>query len=60
MTDNPLSRVVRALLLAVLAVVLLALVVVAAGGYRLGGSGSAQASPRALDTMCDFLTDRTG
>ena len=55
MTDNPLSRVVRALLLAVLAVVLLALVVVAAGGYRLGGSGSAQASPRALDTMLTIV-----
>jgi hypothetical protein len=54
-TDNPLSRVVRALLLAVLAVVLLALVVVAAGGYRLGGSGSAQASPRALDTMLTIV-----
>jgi Domain of unknown function (DUF4129) len=54
-TQSPLSRVVRALMLAALALVLLGLVVVAAGGYRLGGSGSTQASPYAVDTMLTIV-----
>lgn len=55
MTESPLSRVARALMLALLAVVLVGLVVVAAGGYRLSGSGSPQASPRAVDTMLTIV-----
>jgi hypothetical protein len=50
-TEGPLGRLVRALLLAAAALVLLGLVVVAAGGYRLGDSGSDEASPYAVDTM---------
>ena len=42
-------------MLAALAVVLVALVVVAAGGYRLGPSGSTQASPYAVDTMLTII-----
>ena len=41
----------RALLLGGAAVVLLMLVAVAAGGYSLGGSGSTEASPYAIDTL---------
>jgi hypothetical protein len=54
-TDSPLSRLVRALMLAALAIVLLGLVVVAAGGYRLGGSSSTHASPYAVDTMLTIV-----
>jgi hypothetical protein len=42
-------------MLAALAVVLLGLVVVAAGGYRLGGGGSTEASPYAVDTMLTIV-----
>lgn len=55
MTQSPLSRVSRALMLTALAVVLLGLVVVAAGGYRLGGSSSTQASPYAVDTLLTIV-----
>jgi TRAP-type C4-dicarboxylate transport system permease small subunit len=41
----------RALLLATTVVALVALVAVAAGGYRLGGSGSTKASPYAVDVI---------
>jgi hypothetical protein len=41
----------RALLLGGAAVVLLMLAAVAAGGYSLGGSGSTEASPYAVDTL---------
>ncbi len=54
-TEGPLGRLVRALLLAAAALVLLGLVVVAAGGYRLGDSGSDEASPYAVDTMVTVL-----
>jgi hypothetical protein len=54
-TESPLTRLVRALLLAAAAVVLLGLVAVAAGGYRLGGSGSAQPSPYAVDTLLSLI-----
>ena len=55
MTESPLTRLVRALLLAAAAVVLLGLVVVAAGSYRLGGSNSAQPSPYAIDTILSLI-----
>jgi hypothetical protein len=42
-------------MLASVAVVLVGLVVVAAGGYRLGRSGSTQASPYAVDTMLTIV-----
>jgi uncharacterized protein DUF4129 len=50
-SEGPLSRLMRALLLGGAAVVLLTLVALAAGGYSLGGSGSTQASPYAVDTL---------
>jgi hypothetical protein len=50
-TDSPLARLMRALLLAAAAVALLGLVAVAAAGYRLGGSGSSQPTPYAVDTI---------
>jgi len=50
-SESPLSRLMRALLLGGAAVVLLMLVAVAAGGYSLGGSGSTAASPYAIDTL---------
>ena len=55
MTDGPLTRFARALLLGAASVVLLALVAVAAGGYRLGGSGPAKASPYAVDTILTIV-----
>lgn len=42
-------------MLTALAVVLLGLVVVSAGGYRLGGSSSTQASPYAVDTLLTIV-----
>jgi hypothetical protein len=54
-TESPLTRLVRALLLAAAAVVLVGLVAVAAGGYRPGGSGSAQPSPYAVDTLLSLI-----
>jgi hypothetical protein len=50
-TDGPLTRLARALLLAGAAVVLVALVAVSAGGYRLGDSSAARSSPYAVDTI---------
>ena len=49
--SDPRTRFTRALLLATAAVALVALVAVAAGGYRLGGSSSTQASPYAVDVV---------
>jgi membrane protease YdiL (CAAX protease family) len=54
-TEGPLTRLARALLLAAAAVVLVALVAVSAGGYRLGDSGSARPSPYAVDTILTVL-----
>ena len=51
MTEGPLTRLARALLLAAASVVLVALVAVSAGGYRLGDAGSARPSPYAVDTI---------
>ena len=45
----------RGLLLAAAAVVLVALVAVAAGGYRLDGSGSSHANPYAIDTILTIV-----
>jgi hypothetical protein len=45
------TRHTRALLLAAASVVLVALVAVAASGYRLGGSSSARPNPYAVDTI---------
>jgi hypothetical protein len=52
---DPRARFTRALLLAAASVVLVALIAVAAGGYRLGGSNSAHASPYAVDTILSVL-----
>jgi uncharacterized membrane protein len=49
--SDPGTRFTRALLLATAAVALVALVAVAAGGYRLGGSKSTHASPYAIDVI---------
>jgi len=49
--SDPRTRFTRALLLATAAVALVALVAVAAGGYRLGGSNSKHASPYAVDVI---------
>jgi beta-lactamase regulating signal transducer with metallopeptidase domain len=49
--SDPRTRFTRALLLATAAVALVALVAVAAGGYRLGGSNSTHASPYAIDVI---------
>ncbi|MGN6429829.1 MAG: DUF4129 domain-containing protein [Gaiellaceae bacterium] len=49
--SDPRTRFTRALLLATAAVALVALVAVAAGGYRLGGSSSTHASPYAVDVI---------
>jgi hypothetical protein len=54
-TESPLSRLVRALLLAAAAAVLLGLVVVAAAGYKVGDSGSSEATPYAVDTVVTVL-----
>jgi 4-amino-4-deoxy-L-arabinose transferase-like glycosyltransferase len=54
-TESPLARLVRALLLAAAAVVLLGLVAVAAGGYRVHGSGSSQPAPYAVDTILTIV-----
>jgi uncharacterized membrane protein len=48
---DPRTRLTRGLLLAAATVVLVALVGVAAGGYRLGRSGSSHASAYAVDTI---------
>jgi Domain of unknown function (DUF4129) len=55
MTDSPLTRLARALLLAVVAVVLVGLVAVAASGYSVGGSGSSAPAPYAVDTILTIL-----
>jgi len=52
---DPRTRFTRALLLAAASVVLVALIAVAAGGYRVGGSNSAHASPYAVDTILSVL-----
>jgi uncharacterized membrane protein len=52
---DPRTRLLRGLLLAAATVVLVALVGVAAGGYRLGGSGSTHASPYAVDTILTIV-----
>jgi hypothetical protein len=49
--SDPRTRLTRALLLATAAVALVALVAVAAGAYRLGGSGSTRANPYAVDVI---------
>jgi hypothetical protein len=54
-TESPLTRPVRALLLAAAALVLLGLVAVAAGGYRFGGSSSAQPTPYAVDAIVTII-----
>jgi hypothetical protein len=54
-TESPLTRLARALLLAAAAVVLLGLVALAAGGYRFGGSGSAHQSRYAVDTVVTII-----
>jgi hypothetical protein len=54
-TESPLTRLARALLLATAAVVLVGLVAVAAGGYRIGGSSSSQTSPYAVDTIVSVV-----
>ena len=55
MTDSPLTRLARALLLAVVAVVLVGLVAVAASGYSVSGSGSSDPAPYAVDTILTIL-----
>ena len=55
MTESPLTRLARALLLAAAAVVLVGLVAVSAGGYRIGSSSSSQTSPYAVDTIVSVL-----
>jgi len=54
-TESPLTRLARALLLAAAAVVLVGLVAVSAGGYRIGSSSSSQTSPYAVDTIVSVL-----
>jgi Domain of unknown function (DUF4129) len=54
-TDGPLTRLARALLLAAAAAVLVGLVAVSAAGYRLGESGSAQPSPYAVDAILSIV-----
>ncbi len=54
MTD-PRTRLTRALLLAAATAALVALIAVSAGGYRLGGSSSAHASPYAVDAILSIL-----
>lgn len=55
MTEGPLTRLARALLLAAAAAVLVALVAVSAAGYHLGSSGSAQPSPYAVDAILSIV-----
>ncbi|TML44255.1 MAG: DUF4129 domain-containing protein [Actinobacteria bacterium] len=54
MTD-PRTRHTRALLLVAASFVLVALVAVAAGGYRLGGSSSSRPNPYAVDTILTIV-----
>jgi membrane protease YdiL (CAAX protease family) len=54
-TESPLTRLARALLLATAAVVLVGLVAVSASGYRIAGSSSSQTSPYAVDTIVSVL-----
>jgi membrane protease YdiL (CAAX protease family) len=54
-TESPLTRLARALLLTVAAVVLVGLVAVSASGYRIAGSSSSQTSPYAVDTIVSVL-----
>jgi hypothetical protein len=54
-TESQLARLVRALLLAAAAVVLLGLVAVAARGYRIDDSGSPQPSGYAVDTILTIV-----
>ena len=55
MSDGPLSRLTRAVLLAAVAVVLVGLVAVAASGHGIGGSGSSEPTPYAVDTILTIL-----
>jgi hypothetical protein len=52
---DPRARFTRALLLAAASLVLVALIAVAAGGYRVGRSNSSHASPYAVDTILSIL-----
>jgi hypothetical protein len=52
---DPRTRHTRALLLAAASVVLVALVAVAAGGYRVGGSTSSRPNPYAVDTILTIV-----
>jgi beta-lactamase regulating signal transducer with metallopeptidase domain len=52
---DPRTRLTRALLLAAASLALVALIAVAAGGYRLGGSSSSHASPYAIDTILSIV-----
>jgi membrane protease YdiL (CAAX protease family) len=54
-TESPLTRLARALLLTAAAVVLVGLVAVSASGYRIAGSSSSQTSPYAVDTIVSVL-----
>jgi hypothetical protein len=54
-TESPLTRLARALLLTTAAVVLIGLVAVAAGGYRIDGSSSSKTSPYAVDTIVSIV-----
>jgi hypothetical protein len=54
-TESQRTRLVRGLLLGAVALVLLALVAVAAGGHKVGRSGSSQSTPYAADTILTII-----
>jgi hypothetical protein len=54
-TESQVTRLARALLLTTAAVVLLGLVAVAAGGYRIDGSSPSRSSPYAVDTIVSIV-----
>jgi Domain of unknown function (DUF4129) len=54
-TESQLARLVRALLLAAAAIVLLGLVAVAAEGYRIDDAGGSEPSPYAVDTVLTIV-----